>query len=89
MVKCIFCGKDESFHKGLHLLKNDGSVEYYCSNKCKKNALKLGRDRRKVRWTEAYKIKVAEELERARKESEKKAAKKTEEKKEEKAEEKK
>jgi len=56
MVKCIFCGKEESPHRGLHLIKNDGSISYYCSSKCRHNSIKLGRDSRKVRWTEAYRI---------------------------------
>ncbi len=54
MVKCIFCGKDENYFKGLHLITNDGRVDYYCSSKCRLNALKLKRDKRKVKWTEAF-----------------------------------
>ena len=54
MVKCIFCGKEENSFKGIHLIKNDGSVNYFCSSKCRINALKLKRDKRKVRWTEAF-----------------------------------
>jgi len=57
MVKCVFCGRDAGFQTGVHLLKNDGSVDYYCSGKCRKNAIHLGRDKRKVMWTEAYSIK--------------------------------
>jgi len=56
MVKCTFCGKEESPHKGIHLIKNIGVVAYYCSSKCRKNAEKLGRDKRKVRWTEAFHV---------------------------------
>ena len=56
MVKCTFCGKDENIHKGVHLIKNDGEVNYLCSSKCKANATKLKRDKRKVRWTEAFHI---------------------------------
>ncbi len=56
MAKCSFCGKDESAHKGLHLIRNEGIVSYFCSSKCRKNALKLRRDKRKVRWTEAFHI---------------------------------
>jgi len=56
MTKCVFCGRDESPHKGVHLLKNDGSVNFFCSSKCRKNALNLGRDRKKIKWTEAYGI---------------------------------
>lgn len=57
MVKCVFCGKEEQAFRGLHLIKNDGSISYFCSNKCRLNAIKLGRDRRKVRWTEAFNLK--------------------------------
>jgi len=55
MVKCVFCGKDEHQFRGINLIKNDGSVNYYCSSKCRKNALKLKRDRRKFKWTLAHK----------------------------------
>ena len=53
MVKCVFCGKDEHSFKGLHLIRNDGAISYFCSSKCRLNSLKLGRDKRKVKWTEA------------------------------------
>ena len=55
MVKCSFCGREEYSFKGVHLIKNDGSIWYFCSSKCWFNALKLKRDKRKVRWTVAYK----------------------------------
>jgi len=54
MVKCVFCGKEEESFKGTHIVGNDGVVRYYCSSKCVKNSTKLKRDRRKVRWTEAF-----------------------------------
>lgn len=54
MTKCVFCGKDEYNFKGVHLIRNDGAVWYFCSSKCRLNALKLGRDKRKVRWTGAF-----------------------------------
>lgn len=57
MVKCVFCGKNESPFKGTNYIKNDGSVNYFCSGKCQNNSLKLGRDKRKVKWTEAYQLK--------------------------------
>jgi large subunit ribosomal protein L24e len=56
MVKCHFTGKEEHPFKGLHLLKNDGNVEYYSSSKALKNALKLKRDKRKLKWTEAFHV---------------------------------
>lgn len=60
MVKCVFCGREEYAFKGLHLIKNDGSIAYFCSSKCRFNALKLGRDKRKVRWTSAFRHKRKE-----------------------------
>jgi len=56
MVKCIFCGKKESPNNGIHLVLNDGSISYFCSSKCRKNALKLRRDKKRLKWTEAYKL---------------------------------
>ena len=55
MVKCVFCGKEEQPFRGVHYIRNDGVVQYFCSAKCRKNLLKLGRDKRKIKWTEAYK----------------------------------
>ncbi len=54
MVKCVFCGHEEPIFKGLHLIQSDGSISYYCSSKCRKNALKLKRDKRRLKWTSAY-----------------------------------
>ncbi|MBM3233300.1 50S ribosomal protein L24e [Candidatus Pacearchaeota archaeon] len=66
MVKCIFCGNEDDPFRGIHLIKNDGSISYFCSSKCKKNALKLKRDKRKLKWTSAYR----EEKEKAAKKAE-------------------
>ena len=64
MVKCVFCGKEESLHKGVHLITNDGSIQYFCSSKCRKNARNLKRDRRNIRWTEAFHVKRTRARER-------------------------
>lgn len=56
MTKCVFCGREESPFRGVHLITNDGFVNFYCSSKCRKNALNLKRDRKKVAWTEAHRI---------------------------------
>ena len=55
MTKCVFCGREELDFKGVHLIKNDGTVDFYCSSKCRKNSLKLHRDKRKIKWTLVYK----------------------------------
>ena len=54
MVKCVFCGKEEPPLRGIHLITNIGTTDYYCSSKCRKNALKLKRDKRKLKWTRAF-----------------------------------
>jgi len=58
MVKCFFCGTEESIHKGVHLIRNDGSISYFCSSKCQKN-FDLGRDKRRLKWTEGYRLAAA------------------------------
>ena len=54
MVKCVFCGKDENYFKGINYITNDGNTHFFCSSKCRKNALKLKRDKRKLKWTASY-----------------------------------
>ena len=47
MPKCVYCGKQYEFPKGLTIVTNKGNINYLCSSKCRKNkAMK----RRKVRW---------------------------------------
>ncbi len=78
MTKCVFCGKDQDDFRGTYLLKNDGSIDYFCSSKCRKNQLKLKRDRRKMKWTEAFHItkdkRLSKERERITKSRTKKEA---------------
>jgi len=54
IAKCVFCGKEQEDFKGVYYVKNDGSVLYFSSGKCMKNHFKLKRDKRRVRWTEAF-----------------------------------
>ncbi len=74
MVKCVFCGRDELSYIGLHLIKNDGTVSYFCSSKCRKNTIKLGRDKRKIKWTEAYREKMKKAAVSYKREEDKKSA---------------
>lgn len=76
MTKCVFCGKEEHAFKGIHLIKNDGSINYFCSGKCRKNALKLKRDKKRLKWTEAFRIERQKTAEEAKKLEAKEAAKK-------------
>ena len=56
MVKCVFCGKEDIPIRGVHFITNTGEVQFLCSSKCRKSALKLRRDKRRLKWTEAYRI---------------------------------
>ena len=47
MPKCVYCKKVYNPPKGLTLLMKDGTINYLCSAKCRKN---MAMKRRKVRW---------------------------------------
>jgi large subunit ribosomal protein L24e len=47
MPKCVYCGKIYEFPRGLTLVMKDGTINYLCSPKCKKNMLMK---RRRVEW---------------------------------------
>lgn len=51
---CFFCGERIQSGTGIMLVKNDGSIQWTCSNKCKKNLRILKRDPRKFKWTKKY-----------------------------------
>ncbi|HYY67977.1 MAG TPA: 50S ribosomal protein L24e [Nitrososphaeraceae archaeon] len=51
---CFFCGKQVTIGQGTMLVKNDGMVQWTCSNKCRKNLRILKRDPRKLKWTGKY-----------------------------------
>ena len=51
---CFFCGQRISSATGIMLVKNDGSIQWTCSNNCKKNLRNLKRDPRKMKWTNKY-----------------------------------
>ncbi len=61
MVKCHFCGKEIEPGTGIKYVRNDGKEFWFCSSKCYKNFIKLGRNPRKVKWTEAYRKAKIEE----------------------------
>ncbi|MFH1752365.1 MAG: 50S ribosomal protein L24e [archaeon] len=53
-MKCHFCDKEVLQGTGMIYAKKDGTVYFYCSSKCEKNELKLGRHKKNVRWTGAF-----------------------------------
>jgi large subunit ribosomal protein L24e len=79
MVKCVFCGREEPAYIGIHFINNDGTVSYFCGSKCRKNMLKLKRERRKIKWTQAFRDVRAQAIVKADKLKHAQAAKKAEE----------
>jgi ribosomal protein L24E len=57
MPKCVYCGKVYEFPRGISYILKDGTVNYLCSPKCKKNMLMK---RRKVNWVRKSATKKAE-----------------------------
>ncbi|MEM2948270.1 MAG: 50S ribosomal protein L24e [Candidatus Anstonellales archaeon] len=53
-MECYFCGREIPKGRGLMFVKADGTTYYFCSDKCKKNSLKLKREGRKSKWTEKF-----------------------------------
>ena len=51
---CSFCDLPVAKGTGTMLVKNDGTVLWFCSAKCKKNMLALKRDPRKFKLTNKY-----------------------------------
>jgi len=55
MAICDFCRAKIETGTGNKLVKKDGTVLDFCSSKCQKNMLKLGRKPRTTRWTGEFK----------------------------------
>lgn len=51
---CSFCNRPVAKGSGTMLVKNDGTVLWFCSPKCKKNMMVLKRDPRTLKWTKKY-----------------------------------
>lgn len=51
---CTFCGGDIEPGTGRMYIKKDGTSFNFCSNKCRKNMVKLGRTPRWVKWTKNF-----------------------------------
>ncbi len=53
-MRCSFCGNVAKRGTGKIFVKKSGKVMFFCSKKCEKNTLKLGRKPRNVRWTRDF-----------------------------------
>ncbi len=62
---CSFCGEDIEPGTGKMYVKKDGTVYTFCSNKCKKNRIDIGRVPRRTKWTIRYNELKASSLSRA------------------------
>ena len=51
---CSFCGEAIEPGTGKIYVKKDGTVYNFCTNKCKKNRIDIGRVPRRTRWTIRY-----------------------------------
>lgn len=52
---CTFCGNEIEPGTGKMFVRKDGTIYNFCSSKCQKNLLGLGRIPRRVRWTKNFK----------------------------------
>ncbi|MEX2703480.1 MAG: 50S ribosomal protein L24e [Candidatus Baldrarchaeia archaeon] len=53
--KCSFCGRDIEPGTGMMFVRNDGTVLWFCSSKCRKSLVEMKRDPRKLKWTLKWK----------------------------------
>lgn len=53
MANCSFCSKRIEQGTGKMVILKTGKISWFDSLKCEKNAVKLGRDARKLKWAGA------------------------------------
>lgn len=67
MANCSFCDGPVSKGTGMIYVKKDGTIYNFCSSKCRKNNLDLGREGRRQKWTPAAKQFMARQAGKAQK----------------------
>lgn len=50
MPKCSFCKEELEQGTGKMFVWNSGKIDFFCSSKCEKNMMKLGREPSKTKW---------------------------------------
>lgn len=55
MAKCTFCGNVIEQGTGKIFIQKEGKVLNFCSSKCEKHQLKLGRKFLETRWSKRFK----------------------------------
>ena len=63
MVKCTFCGENIERGTGKIYVKKDGKILNFCSNKCEKNMIKLGRKFLETKWSRKFKREKQDSIE--------------------------
>ncbi|MFC1728254.1 50S ribosomal protein L24e [Nanoarchaeota archaeon] len=54
MARCDFCKNVIEKGTGKIYVKKEGKILNFCSNKCEKNLIKLGRNPRTTNWTREF-----------------------------------
>ena len=54
MRTCSFWHKEIEEGTGKMYVKKDGTIYFFCSSKCEKNMIGLGRVPRKVKWVKEW-----------------------------------
>ncbi len=65
MANCSFCDGPVLKGSGMIYVKKDGTIYNFCSSKCRKNNLDLGREGRRQKWTPAAKKFMARQASKA------------------------
>jgi large subunit ribosomal protein L24e len=50
MAKCAFCSVDVEEGTGKMIIQKTGKMNLFCSSKCRRSLLGLGRDPRRFKW---------------------------------------
>ncbi len=65
MTACNFCGHEVPLGTGTLFVTKEGTTMLFCSGKCEKHRLKLGRRGIRTRWTKKFKKSVVKKDDRA------------------------
>ncbi len=49
--RCSFCGYEFPPGTGILYVRRDGSMQWFCSRKCRISLVEFKRDQRKLKWT--------------------------------------
>jgi len=55
---CAFCASSIEPGTGMMYVKNDGSILWFCTRKCRISMLDFKRNPRKLKWTQRYEQKI-------------------------------